>query len=231
MKYLIIIPARGGSKGLENKNIKPLAGKPLVCYSVDLAREIADEKDICISTDSDEIINIITDYGLEPPFKRPASLATDTAGTYDVLLHAVSHYSNMGIEYDALILLQPTSPFRTKSDLKNAMELYEKGLDMVVGVKKTKSNPYFSLFEENKDGFLEISKRRYFRRRQDCPEVFEFNGAVYIINIKSLRQHTSFNDFAKIKKYVMNNINSVDIDNETDWLFCEFLIEKGLIKL
>lgn len=229
MKYLFIIPARGGSKGVENKNIKPLAGRPLIYYSLDLANEIADERDICVSTDSKEIIQIVNNYGLKIPFKRPAALATDTAGTYEVLLHAINFYEGLGIEYDAVVLLQPTSPFRTKADLMNAIESYKSSLDMIVSVKKTKSNPYFTLFEENTDGFLQISKKGSFQRRQDCPDVFEFNGAIYIINVKSLKRYKAFYEFKRIKKYVMDDINSLDIDDEIDWLLCELLIEKGLI--
>ena len=229
MKYLFIIPARGGSKGVENKNIKPLAGRPLIYYSLDLANEIADERDICVSTDSKEIIQLVNNYGLKVPFKRPAALATDTAGTYEVLLHAINFYEGLGIEYDAIVLLQPTSPFRTKVDLMNAIESYKSSLDMIVSVKKTKSNPYFTLFEENTDGFLQISKKGSFQRRQDCPDVFEFNGAIYIINVKSLKKYKAFHEFKRIKKYVMDDINSLDIDDEIDWLLCELLIEKGLI--
>ena len=112
MKTLVIIPARGGSKGIPHKNIRPLGGKPLICRAIDHARSVAADADICVSTDDPEIIRTVEDYGLHVPFVRPACLATDSCGTYEVLLHALDHYEQQGIHYDAIVLLQPTSPFR-----------------------------------------------------------------------------------------------------------------------
>ena len=96
MRFLIVIPARGGSKGIPRKNIKPFDGKPLINYTIDCARAIAKDEDICVSTDDDEIIQVVENYGLKVPFKRPAELATDTAGTYEVLLHALDFYESKG---------------------------------------------------------------------------------------------------------------------------------------
>lgn len=101
MKTLVIIPARGGSKGIPHKNIRPLGGKPLICHAIDQARSVASDADICVTTDDQEIIRTVEDYGLHVPFVRPASLATDTCGTYAVLLHALEHYEHQGIHYDA----------------------------------------------------------------------------------------------------------------------------------
>ena len=124
MKSLIVIPARGGSKGLPGKNIKKLAGKPLICYSIDIARQVADDEDICVSTDSAEIIEVVENYGLKVPFVRPTELSTDESTTNDVLRHALQFYKNNGKEYENIILLQPTSPLRTKEDIVNAIKLY-----------------------------------------------------------------------------------------------------------
>ena len=124
MKILVIIPARGGSKGIPHKNIKPLNGKPLIYYTIDCARAICDDADICVSTDDDEIIQVVEDYGLKVPFKRPAELATDTAGTYEVLLHALNYYEQQGRHYDVVMLLQNTSPFRAAEHVKEAITLY-----------------------------------------------------------------------------------------------------------
>lgn len=227
MKFLYIIPARGGSKGVPGKNIKLLASKPLICYSIDIARSLVPDNQICVSTDDDEIINLISDYGLKVPFKRPPSLATDSAGTQDVIIHALEFYKSLGIYFDGIVLLQPTSPFRSSKHVHEAIGFFNLELDMVVSVKETHSNPYFSLFEENNLGFLEKSKKGEFISRQDCPKIWEFNGAIYVINCQSIFKK-KIGDFDRIVKYVMSDISSVDIDSQLDWSFCEFILERGI---
>ena len=154
MKPLVIIPARGGSKGVPKKNIKILGGKPLINYTIEAAKAVFEDQFIYVSTDDIEIKNIVEQTGLKVPFLRPAELATDTAGTYEVLLHALNYYENLEYFPDTIILLQPTSPFRTAEHIKEAIKLYTPEIDMVVSVKETKSNPYFNLFEEDYKGFL-----------------------------------------------------------------------------
>lgn len=232
MRSLIVITARGGSKGLSGKNIKLLRGKPLICYSIDAARKVADDKFICVSTDSEKIIKVVENYGLKVPFKRPKKLATDKAGSNEVLLHALDFYEKKGNKFDAVVLLQPTSPFRTGEHLKEALKLFTSTIDMVVSVKETKANPYFVLFEESEEGFLfKCKKNANFTRRQDVPKIFQFNGAVYIINVNSLKKYSSFNEFGKRKKYLMDELHSIDIDSQIDFEFAEFLIQKRYIKL
>ena len=229
MKSLIIIPARGGSKGIPHKNIKPLNGKPLIHYTIDVARGIADDEDICVSTDDPEIIQCVKEYGLKVPFVRPAELATDTAGTYEVLLHALNYYEQQGRVYDCVVLLQNTSPFRNIMHVKEAVRLYTPNIDMVVSVKETSSNPYYNCFEENTDGFLMISKGDgQFIRRQDVPKAYEYNGAIYVINPDSLKK-MPLGKFTRRVKYVMDDMHSVDLDNLIDWKFAEFVIQSGLI--
>ncbi|WP_106830630.1 acylneuraminate cytidylyltransferase family protein [Parabacteroides pacaensis] len=229
MNPLVIIPARGGSKGIPYKNIKPLQGKPLIYYAIDAARCITDDIHICISTDDDKIIKTVEDYGIDVPFKRPDSLATDTAGTYEVLLHALNHYEQRGESIDVVILLQTTSPFRTGKHVEEAFKLYHPGIDMVVSVKETDSNPYYVCFEENKDGFLHVSKGEGgYTRRQDCPPVYEYNGAIYIINPNSLKS-MPLNKFTKRVKYVMDREHSLDLDTMMDWHVAEYMINTGVI--
>ncbi|MDP5200718.1 cytidylyltransferase domain-containing protein [Flavobacterium sp. DG2-3] len=226
MKPLVIIPARGGSKGVPKKNIKLLNGKPLINYTIEAARNVFEDAVICISTDSVEIKDVVeSTLGLKVPFLRPDDLATDNAGTYEVLLHAINFYEQNGYKADTLILLQPTSPFRASMHIEQALKLFSSDIDMVVSVKETKSNPYYVLFEENKEGFLSKSKPSNFTRRQDCPKVWEFNGALYIINIKSLKEKT-IGSFEKIVKYVMTEKDSVDIDTMFDWKLCELIIKE-----
>lgn len=223
MKYLVVIPARGGSKGIPRKNIKPLAGKPLIYYTIDVARAIVPDIDICVSTDDEEIIQVVEDYGLKVPFKRPDKLATDTAGTYEVLLHALDFYEKQERYYDVLILLQNTSPFRTVDHVKEALKLYTPELDMVVSVKECPANPYYCIFEEDNNGYLHVCKGDgNIFRRQDAPKVYEYNGAIYIINIESLK-HQHMHKFTKRIKYVMDEKSSCDLDTMNDWLIAEMI--------
>lgn len=223
MNALVVIPARGGSKGVPGKNIKLLNGKPLIHYTIDEARKIFDDGQIIISTDSEEIKVCAEKTGLKVPFLRPAELATDNAGTYEVLLHALDFYRQSATMPDVLVLLQPTSPFRKEKHIREAMERFSQDIDMVVSVKETKSNPYYVLFEENEEGFLKKSKESNYTRRQDCPKVWEYNGAIYVINVRTLIQKP-FSQFEKIVKYAMGEKESHDIDDMMDWKIAEMLV-------
>ena len=228
---LFIIPARGGSKGLPRKNILPLVHKPLIYYTIDAARGVTSDNNICVSTDDSEIIKVTEDYGLKVPFIRPSELASDTAGSREVILHAIDYYENtLGRKYEKVILLQPTSPLRNGRHILEAYSQWEEGIDMVVSVKESKSNPYFNLFEEDGQGFLKKSKENNFVRRQDCPSVWQFNGAIYIINTESIKSNY-ISGFKKIRKYIMGDLVSVDIDSQVDLEFCELLITKGYAKM
>ena len=227
MKTLVIIPARGGSKGIPRKNIKPFNGKPLIYYTIDCARAICPDENICVSTDNEEIITVVEQYGLKVPFVRPAELATDTAGTYEVLLHALDFYEKQGRHYDAVVLLQNTSPFRKAEHVKEALELYNDKVDMVVSVKECAANPYYSVFEEDTDGFLHVCKGEgNIFRRQDAPKVYEYNGAIYIMNAATLRT-THMHKMQKRVKYVMDDMSSFDLDTMWDWQMAEMLIEQN----
>ncbi len=229
MKILVIIPARGGSKGIPHKNIKPLAGKPLIHYTIDVARAIVDDEDICVSTDDTEIIKCVENYGLKVPFVRPAELATDTSGTYEVLLHAIDFYEKRGNNYDVVLLLQNTSPFRNVQHVKEALALYRPDIDMVVSVNIIKSNPYYNCFEDDTDGFLKKTiECSNYTRRQDAPVTYEYNGAIYVINLGSLKK-MPLGKFTKKIKYVMDNRHSVDLDTMDDWYYAEYLIQNEII--
>lgn len=227
IKHLVVIPARGGSKGIPKKNIKKLNGKPLINYTIEQARKLFLDSEIYVSTDCLKIKHIVEKSGLKIPFIRPSNLSTDTSTTTDVLLHSIEFYKNdKGFIPDVIILLQPTSPFRSSVQISEAFDLWVKNndVDMVASVKKTTSNPYYVLFEENDQGFLSKTKKGKFNRRQDCPQVYELNGAIYIISVNSLLLKP-INEFSKIKKYLMDEFTSHDIDTEYDWKMAE-LIEK-----
>ena len=230
MRYLYIIPARKGSKGVPGKNKRPLRGKPLIQHTIEVAKEVASTpEDICVTTDDLEIIEIAKELAVPPPFIRPEQFAQDRSSSEEVISHALRYYQEQGRKYDALILLQPTSPFRTAKHLREAIALYEEEdtVDMVVSVKETSSNPYYVLFEEDREGFLHKSKEGNFTRRQDCPKVWEYNGAIYIINIRSFQQH-GLTRLPSIKKYVMDELSSHDIDSELDWVVAEHLLTTTL---
>ncbi len=227
MKTLFVIPARGGSKGIPHKNIRPLAGKPLIGYAIDTARHFAGDCDICLSTDDPEIAAVATgQFGLAVPFLRPAELATDKSGTYEVLLHALDYYRNRGIDYECLVLLQPTSPFRAIDDVRRAIALYSPDVDMVVTVKEAACNPYYNCYETDADGFLHIAKGDgKYTRRQDAPKTWEYNGAVYVVNVASLRREP-MNQFKRRIMCEMPAERSLDLDTELDWLVAELIMNR-----
>lgn len=227
MNPLVVIPARGGSKRVPGKNIKLLNGKPLIHYTIEAAREVFNDSIICVSTDNEQIRQVSEEIGLEVPFLRPSELASDTADSRSVMLHAYEFYKDYrNYNADVIILLQPTSPLRNATHIKEALELYHSGLDLVFSVKETDSNPYFVLFEENEAGYLEKSKMGNFTRSQDCPKVWEVNGAIYLFNINSLKS-MAISEFQLIKKYEMNSHTSLDIDNSIDFQFASFLLLNG----
>ncbi|MCC5915629.1 MAG: acylneuraminate cytidylyltransferase family protein [Balneolaceae bacterium] len=227
MEPLVIIPARGGSKRLPGKNIKPLNGKPLIHYTIEAARQLFSDDHICVSTDDKMIKKVAEDTGLSVPFIRPKELARDSSGSREVLLHAISFYEERGYKPETIILLQPTSPLRNSAHIKEALQLYSSDLDMVVSVKETKTNPYRVLYEESEEGYLEKSKDP---ERLDNPKlippVWEFNGAIYVINSRSLIEQP-ISKFKKIRKYVMPAEVSIDIDTEADWKYAQYLINKA----
>ena len=225
MRTLVVIPARSGSKGLPDKNIKVLNGKPLIHYSIEVAQQIFDNEDICISTDSDKYIKIAEKTGLRIPFVRPETLSTDNATTQDVLLHCLDFYEQKGVFYDYILLLQPTSPFREKKHLEDILMENNEDCDMIVSVKETDSNPYYVLLEENEEGYLKKLMKGEFTRRQDCPKVYEYNGSMYLIRVSSMKEKF-VSSFTKIKKYEMHSKYSLDIDNQLDFDFAEFLMNK-----
>ena len=225
MSILFLIPARSGSKGLPGKNTKILGSKTLIEYSIDFALENLTEADeLCISTNDPLVLEIALKKGVDIPFIRPDQLSNDTASSYDVIMHALNYYETINKKFDAVLLLQPTSPFRKNEDLQRLVKEFDKDVDMVVSVKIAKENPYFTLFENTSDGFIEKSKSGLFERRQDCPDVYAFNGSMYLINVHALKK-SKLGDFKKIKKITMPEERSVDIDTLADWSLAEFYLK------
>jgi len=232
MKPLIVIPARGGSKGIPHKNIKSFGGRPLIAWSIAPALELCRKQsipteNIILSTDDDEIARIATTLGLPVPYRRPAHLATDTAGSREVMLHAMEYADTNSITYDCILLLQPTSPLRSLADIEGCLELYERERpDMAVSVKEASANPYYNCFETDPDtGSLHVSKGNgLITRRQDAPRAWVFNGAVYVINPASIRK-MPIGAFPRRIPYEMPAERSVDLDTPLDWAIAETLLK------
>lgn len=232
LKPLYIIPARGGSKGIPGKNIKKLAGRPLIAYAIDAAKNAGgDERHIILSTDYDEIADTARGLGLPVKYMRPAELATDSSGSREVILDAMDWADRQGIVYDCVVLLQPTSPLRTSDDIKDALAIYTPEIDMVVSVTDAATNPYYNCYEtDSESGYLRISKGDgSLTRRQDAPKAWEYNGAVYVINPESIRRMPMGN-FLKRVPFVMPRQRSIDLDTPTDWLIAEILMAQNNVE-
>lgn len=229
MTPLYIIPARGGSKGIPRKNIKPLCGRPLIAYTIDAALEARKSTGgtVLLSTDDAEIADTARALGLDVPYMRPAELATDTAGSREVILDAMDWADARGIAYDCVVLLQPTSPFRTSADILACIDTLGPDDDMAVTVAPAHDNPYYTVFETAADGTLHISKGDgSYTRRQDCPPAWVYNGAVYAIRPESIRT-MPMGAFPRRVPSVMPAERSTDLDNELDWLIAETIMARG----
>ena len=213
-KIIAIIPARGGSKGIKDKNIYPLKGRPLISYTIDAARYSNYIDYVMVSTDSDGIADVSRNCGAEVPFMRPADLASDTAKTIDAIVSAISMLRENGHTYDTLVLLQPTSPLRTADDIDRAIELfYSEGKKSLLSVSEVKENPVLIRRLQGNQAvpILNVSSTV---RRQDFEKFYRVNGAIYINAIPEINKSTSFND--NELGYVMEPAHSVDIDTLED---------------
>lgn len=222
---LYIIPARGGSKGIPRKNIKPLGGRPLIHYSIDVARQLAPDSHIIVSTDDEEIADVARATGLPVDYMRPAQLATDTAGSREVITDAMDYADRCGIRYDKVCLLQPTSPLRTAEDVRKCLMAYSPDIDMAVSVVEVDANPYYNCFEPDAEtGFLHISKGDgLYVRRQDAPPAWRYSGAVYVINPASIRL-MSLGEMPRRKGCPTDPAHCIDLDTPLDWEVAETII-------
>ena len=220
-KYLAIIPARGGSKRLPRKNILPLAGKPLIGWTIEAALNCNAISKIVVSSDDDEILAVANSYKVDA-LKRPEYLATDTATSFDAIKHAIE--CDPGYEY--IILLQPTSPLRTTKHLQEAILLLEeKQADAVISVCETEHSPLWTNtlpVDKSMQGFLREELLNI--RSQDLPIYYRLNGAIYICKTNKLLEAESFFLKENIYAYLMDIKSSVDIDTEIDFKWAELLM-------
>ena len=218
---LIVIPARGGSKGIPRKNVKEFLGKPLIHWSIDSARSITDDEHIILSTDDEEIARSAMLTGLNVPYRRPPHLATDQASTQDAIIDAMDWADSHNIKYNKVLLLQPTSPLRTVDDIRRTIEAYTPDCDMAVTVKPSSANPYYDCFETQPDGYIHVAKGDgLYTRRQDAPKTWQLNGAEYVINPQSIRS-MPMGRFTRRIEVEKQSERSVDLDSPLDWIIAE----------
>jgi len=223
-RVLAIIPARGGSKRFQNKNIRILHDKPVITWTIEAAKKSKYIDRMIVSSDDDNIIRISEQYEAEVPFIRPKELSSDTASTIDVIFHAIDFFKEKGVEFTYVILLQPTSPLRTHQDIDNAFELLEDKTKSVISVCETEHPPLWSNTlpkSLSMKGF--IKPELINKRSQDMPKYYRLNGAIYISEVNYLLQHRSFFG-QESKAFIMPLTRSVDIDTEMDFQYANFLM-------
>ncbi len=227
MKPICFIAARGGSKGVPNKNIRLLAGKPLIAYTIESAIRSKIFSTVVVSTENKKITKIAKKHGAEIPFIRPKKLATDTANMDDVLVHGVKQLKSLGYKFETIVVRDCTVPFIRNSDIKGAINLLKnKKCDIVCSVYKQHHNPYFNMMEPNPKGFLYFSKklRQNIVGRQQAPTVYQLNG-LFAINV---------NQLLKYKRFYMPKILPYEIPLETGFMIdteFEFKIAECIVKM
>lgn len=228
MKILGLIPARGESKGIPRKNIKLLGGKPLLQYTFDSAQVSSLLSNIVLSTDDQEIMGTAKSFGLEVPFIRPSELAEDDTSSLEVVQHALHFFEEKGEKYDAVCLLQPTSPFRKAGLIDQAIKHFENGgYDSLISVREVPAeyNPHW-IFEE-KNGSLKIStgETEIISRRQELPNAYQRDGAIYITKASVLLEENSLYG-KKIGFIDTTGSPHVNIDVPKDWEEAEKIISE-----
>jgi CMP-N,N'-diacetyllegionaminic acid synthase len=225
-KVLAIIPARGGSKGVPRKNIKKLAGKPLIAWTIEEAKNSKYITKLILSSENEEIIKVAKEYGCEVPFVRPMELAKDDTPGIEPVLHALQQCP----DFEYVVLLQPTSPLRTFEDIDGCISfLIENNADFCVSVTESEQSPYWMYTVENGKlkPLIDHNHNQVISRRQELPKCYALNGAVYVAKVDSLMREKSFLT-PQTMSYVMPTDRSYDIDTLLDFKICEIIMQKGM---
>jgi len=218
MKILAVIPARGGSKRIPGKNYRLLGGKPLINWSIDIVKDVFEICDILVSTDDEKIADISQKAGALVPWMRPKKLATDEAKSVDVVIHALDWYENQKETIDGVLMLQPTSPFRTLQTLRKGISLYEENnYSPVLGVSPADSHPMWTLKIINNKLNPFIDGDGFLTRSQDLPKAYVVNGGFYLISPTELRAENSFVTKNTIPLITDCIKEALDIDTQWDW--------------
>jgi CMP-N,N'-diacetyllegionaminic acid synthase len=226
MRILALITARGGSKRLPEKNIRSLGGSPLIVWSINIAKDIPEVCDILVSTDNNKIAEISKEAGALVPWLRPKELATDKASSVDVCLHALKWYEYENGQVDGLMLLQPTSPFRSSKSVLQGIELFCTSLRCpVIGVSPAKSHPMWCFKFEGSTMRPFINGEGLGKRSQDLPLAYEVNGAFYLISPKDLREQKSFFGCDMVPLVIDASEEAIDIDTASDWELAEAFVK------
>ena len=224
MNAFALIPARGGSKGIPRKNIKLIAGKPLIVWTIEAALRSSLLSAVVVSTDDLEIAEIARRAGAQVPFMRPPELAQDQTPGLDPVLHALDQLP----QYDSVLLLQPTSPMRTTQDIDGCLNLVsEKKYPSVVSVTEADTHPYWAYRLNADETMVRFVDAAPIARRQDLPSAFALNGAMYFARADWLRSSGNLVGAGTVA-YVMSKENSVDLDTPLDWKFAELLLKESL---
>ena len=229
-KVLCTICARGGSKGIKNKNIKLINGKPLIAYTIEQAKESELFEHIVISTDSDKIAEISQEYGAEVFFRRSAKMASDSVGKLDVIRDAFVQSENYyNKKFDYLIDLDATAPLRVIEDIQNSFKQFLKNdNDNLITAMPSRRSPYFNLVEVDSSGNVNLSKKlnNPIVRRQDVPKSYDMNASIYIWKRDVILSEDSI-FLEKTGLYIMPEERSIDIDTELDYKFVEFIMKEN----
>ena len=228
---IAVIPARGGSKRIPRKNIKYFCGKPIIAYSIQVAKECGCFDKVIVSTDDQEIADISKQYGADVPFIRPDNISSDHSTSVEVVRHALNTLEEFGYHYDYVILLQPTSPLRTAEHIDAAVKLFvAKDADAVISVTKTTSSPLWAnTIPKNgsMDNFLQENVEN--KRSQDLPIYYELNGAIYLINSQKILEENTFFLRKNVFSYQMGKLSSIDIDTNYDFFIASMIARDGFI--
>ena len=228
MKPVCFIGARGGSKGVPNKNIRLLNGKPLIAYSIETALNSNIFSSVIVSTEDERIGRIAKKYGAEVPFIRPKRLATDSAGMDEVIIHGIKKLRSLGYTFDVLVNRDCTVPFIRNVDVTGSIELLkEKKCDAVFGVYKQHHNPYFNMMEPNSKGFLKYSKklRKKIKTRQNTPTVYQLNGLFTLYADRLL--HTKWH-MLKVFPYEIPAETGLMIDTEFEFQIADMIAQQKI---
>ena len=228
MKRIAIIPARSGSKGLKDKNIKELNGKPLIAYSIEAAIESKMFDKIFVSTDSPKYADIAIQYGADASFLRSEENSSDTAGSWDVIREVISRFKEIGEVYDEVMLLQATSPLRTAYDIVKSIELlHEKKGNAVVSLTECDHSPIWCNTLPEDKSMDKFDKEEYKDLpRQMLPTFYRYNGAIYLVTAKELQNKEHMLEKG-CYAYIMPQSRSIDIDTALDFMIAETIMKAG----